>query len=107
MTYERKLAIQMWEGVKERLPQWYEENQWNIVTDLKNFKADFCFENDLHWRFDCWFCHYIRFDCDKCPLRSCEYTEPTTAWARIVNEQTTLEDKLKACDEIIIALKGD
>lgn len=107
MTRERKLAIKMWEEVKEHLPQWYEESQWLITFDLKDFKADFCFTNKLHWEFDCWFCQYIYPECDKCPLKSCNFAEPTTAWARIVGENTSLKTKLQAVDEIIAALKGE
>lgn len=106
MTKERKLAIKMWEGVKKRLPEWYEEDRGDIVDDLKDFKSDFCLTNDLHWNWYCWFCQYTRTECDKCPLKSCDYKEPTTAWARIVNEDTSLETKLQAVDEIIAALKG-
>lgn len=107
MTKERKLAIKMWEGVKEHLPQWYEEDRWDIVDNLRGFKADFCFKNNLHWNCYCWFCQYFRDVCDRCPLKSCDYTEPTTAWARIVDEDTSLEIKLQAVDEIIAALKGE
>ena len=106
MTRERKLAIKMWEEVKERLPRWYDKDPWSIVLYLKDFKIDFCCMNNLHWRFDCWFCQYIRFECDKCPLRSCNHAVHTTAWARIVNENTSLEIKLQAWDDIIAALKG-
>lgn len=106
MTKERRLAIKMWEGVRERLPEWYEDDRI-IVDCLKDFKLDFCFENNLHWQFECWFCQYTRFKCNKCPLRSCDYKEPTTAWARIVNENISLETKLQAVDEIIATLKGE
>lgn len=107
MTRERKLAIKMWEEVKKHLPQWYKENQRLIAPDLQDFKADFCVVNDLHWVLNCWFCQYIFLGCDKCPLKSCNFNEPTNAWARIVNENTSLETKLQACDEIIVALKGE
>lgn len=107
MTRERKLAIQMWEGVKKQLPEWYKEHPCDIVDFLRYFKANFCDQNGLAWLHNCWLCQYIYDKCDKCPLRSCDYEDPLTAWARIVDEQTTLEVKLQAVDEIIAALKGE
>ena len=106
MTKERKLAIKMWEEVKERIPLWYETYNKDIVCVLKRFKGDFCFRNKLSWDNNCWFCQYICSECDRCPLKSCEYNDPTTAWARIVNAETSLETKLAACDDIIKALGG-
>ena len=106
MTRERKLAIQMWEEVKKRLPEWYAESQGYVVADLKCFKTDFCDKNNLYWKYDCWFCQYFRVECDKCPLQSCNHENPLTAWYRIVDEVTSLETKIAACDEIIMALKG-
>lgn len=118
MTRERKLAIKMWEEVKKQLPEWYEENQGDIVADLKYFKATFCFQNNLRWKYNCWFCQYIRLEqnkstewnkhleCTKCPLRSCNHRNPLTAWARLVDEDNSLEIRIAACDEIIAALKG-
>lgn len=102
MTKERKLAIQMWEEVKKQLPGWH----YGIVAALKTLKANFCRQNGLDWKYDCWFCQYFRYNCFKCPLKSCYYTGPT-AWARITNENTSLETKLQAVDEIIAALKGE
>ena len=114
MTRERKLAIQMWEEVKKQLPEWGHEP----VVELKTYKMDFCFFHGLDWKFDCWFCQYVREhsriitwdkdqECVKCPLQSCDHMNPLTAWARIVNGDTSLETKLQACDDIIAALKGE
>ena len=105
MTKERRLAIRMWEEVKEQLHEWYKEHPYDIVHFLCYFKSDFCRQNELTWLNDCWFCQYI-CACDKCPLRSCDYHNFATAWVRIVGGWTSLETKLQACDEIITALKG-
>lgn len=102
MTRERKLAIQMWEEIKRQLPQW----KYDIAVNVKTFKADFCWQNDLAWKWDCWFCQYFRGDCDKCPLHSCHHCDPAAAWCRLVDEYGTIESRIAACDEIIAALKG-
>ena len=106
MTKERKLAIKMWEGVKRLLPEWYEEDPEDIVSYLKYYKSKFCLVNRIHWAYNCWFCQYTRDNCAKCPLKSCDCHDPNTAWARIVSEDTSLETKLQAVDEIIAALGG-
>ena len=103
MTRERKLAIEMWEEVKKQLPGW----KCDVVFALKTLKANFCRQNGLDWRYDCWFCQYVRDDCHKCPLHSCDCHNFATAWARIVDEGTSLRTKLAACDDIIAALKGE
>lgn len=105
MTRERKLAIQMWEEVKRQLPGWCKEYPWAVADFLHHSKIDFCEQNGLLWQFDCWFCQYIN-NCDKCPLRSCDFNNHLTIWHRIVSEDTSLKTKLQAVDEIIAVLKG-
>lgn len=104
MTRERKIAIQMWEEVKEQLPQW---SGLHIASCLRYFKHQFCNRHDVNWTCDCWFCQYMHEECECCPLRSCDSIDPTTAWMRIVDEHNTLATRLDACDEIIAALKGE
>ena len=106
MTKERKLAIKMWLEVKERIPGWCEQYNGDIVCVLKWFKSDFCFRNKLRWDNNCWFCQYTCSECNRCPLKSCEYTDASTAWSRLANEWVTVEGKLQAVDEIIAALRG-
>lgn len=103
MTRERKLAIQMWEEVKKQLPGW----GYEPVVELKTLKDNFCLQNGLTWKWDCWFCQYFRGNCGKCPLQSCDHKNPLTAWYRIISNNTSLETKLQAVDEIIAALKGE
>ena len=104
MTRERKLAIQMWEEIKEQIPEWPVDK---IAVFLRGSKIKFQCENGVEWSIGCWFCQYTREDCSRCPLKSCDYKDPTTAWARIVDECSSLETRLEACDEIIAALKGE
>lgn len=107
MTRERKLAIQMWEDIKRLLPEWVKLDPDDIVTFLRNYKERFCEQNGLRWLYNCWLCQYFRDDCAKCPLHSCDCHNLATAWARIVDENTSLKTKLQAVDDIIAALKGE
>jgi hypothetical protein len=95
------------EDVLAEFPEWYKEHSWDIVDALRDFKVDFCWAHDLHWGYECWFCQYVRSECGRCPLQSCDHKNPLTAWARIVDEDTSLETKLQAVDNIIAALKGE
>lgn len=108
MTRERRLAIQMWEEVKERLPEWYLYDKYSLALVLQTYKRQFCADHGLNWAYNCWFCQYIRPGCKRCPLQSCVYNryDPITAWARIVDINSILITRLEACDEIIAALKG-
>lgn len=77
MTKERRLAIEMWEYIRDHLT--------DIGFSLFDFKEKFCEEHNLDWQNDCWFCQYVRKDyrmllhsredinsrkncCNKCPL---------------------------------------
>jgi len=106
MTKERKLAIQMWEEIKNQLPYWNDAPTL-IANKVKRFKGNFCTGHHLYWDNCCWLCEYFKENCAKCPLRSCNYKDPATAWARLVLDGQTLEIRIAACDEIIAALKGD
>lgn len=74
MTKERRLAIEMWEYIYKHP---------HLIHEF--FKEDFCAWHDLKWKFECWFCQYVRKDyrdnltsredidpaenaCGKCPL---------------------------------------
>lgn len=106
MTKERKLAIKMWQDIKRLMPEWVKLDPDDIVSFLRCYKDKFCTSNKVHWLYDCWLCQYFRDNCEKCPLHSCYYAAPWTAWARIVSCSTNLKTKLAACDEIILALGG-
>ena len=101
MTKERKLAIQMWEEVKERLPIW-QKTCYSISEQIIRYKRDFCIKYDLPWIANCWFCAYIKF-CRDCPLRNCR----EGAYRSIVDDNFPLQFKIRACEYIISALKGE
>jgi len=92
LTKERKLAIQMWEQIKNKLAR-------DPAVVIAVLKDKFCREHKLHWFADCWFCQYT-LHCDRCPLRGC------AAYSTACDKYISLEVRLAACDEIINALKG-
>lgn len=55
MTKERRLAVEMWEQIAERIS--------DTGFDIGRFKSDFCKEHNLRWQHSCWFCQYVRKDC--------------------------------------------
>ena len=98
MTKERKLAIQMWQEIKNEIA-----NNPNFSNrDIVNYKNEFCAKHNLFWGDGCWFCQYIP-NCWQCPLRTCSYSSvfhiTCTSW---INKEIRLE----ACDIIIAALEG-
>lgn len=109
MTKERKLAIEMWESVKayiidaDKKGELYDVEIHDAVVMIK---GDFCEKHGLQWAADCWFCQYIS-DCEQCPLGMCGHaTEDCEDYYIVIDDFTTTEQKIKACDNIINALKG-
>lgn len=117
MTKERKAAIEQWETVK------------NDLATFGIFKKPVA---EYNWQCNCWFCHYVRdhsapgYDngCTKCPLwkwakayfpggiseTDCGCSHAywyTTLYHKVADESERLEERLKACDLIIAALKGE
>lgn len=92
MTKERRLAIAMWEQIKQELAN---DPEVNVVM----LKDRFCVLHELHWSFDCWFCQYTP-NCDVCPLNGCKEYHIS------YNKRNPLKRRLSACDNIINALKG-
>ena len=103
MTKERRLAIEMWEDIKAKLPKWWKKcDRSSISAHIVQYKNDFCVKHDLPWIANCWFCAYIRY-CKDCPLRDCG----DGAYRSIINNDTPLQVKIRACEYIISALKGE
>lgn len=106
MTKERRLAIKMWEGLRDNLADKPKDvSNFDFVTTYKKL---FCELYKLHWDGHCWFCQYIRikYTCKKCPLKSCF---ERTAIYRIVmdiHEIHSIQERIDVCNEIIAALKG-
>lgn len=120
MTKERKAAIEQWQKAKI----------WIIEIPSKAFiKPDTAYA----WEHNCWFCQYVRDNCDTpnalynyqgcshCPLNKwalakgviksqddfgcTHYAE--TLFHKVCDPKYLLEDRLEACDLIIRALKGE
>ena len=95
MTKERKLAIQMWQGIKNEIAK----NPYLSDIGIYRLKQKFCIQHKLQWNCHCWFCQYIP-NCRQCPLRNCfVYHIVCTSW-------NNKEMRLEACDIIIAALEG-
>ena len=119
MTRERKLAIQMWEEIKDAIIK------AKRVSDIDNLaivrlKAVFCGDHDLNWDYDCWFCKYVRYyddvhgeGCQRCPLSDGSKGAIIGSrsgcingvYRRVANAKQR-KTKLQACDEIIRILNG-
>lgn len=127
MTKERRLAIEMWEAMREKV------RKGEIPDSLAMLKAklNWLREHDIDWYCECWFCNYFRKDIEdeealdeealdedgeitsmtpKCPLNHhhpfrcdgrCEQ------YAIACNPKYPMEQRLVAIDNIIKALKGE
>ena len=115
MTKERKAAIEQWEIIRKQL----------VST------GPFCKpESGYAWMFNCWFCQYVgspnghNMDngCRKCPLwkwadvfngeffTKCDCGCSggyITLYSIVTGEHLDIAERLKACDLIIRALKGE
>jgi hypothetical protein len=117
MTKERRAAIEQWEKIRARIA------------------LDGVFEKpstEYYWSNNCWLCNYVRDNaapypdngCSKCPLwkwSSAHYagvkktdcgcgsnsTHSDTLYHKVCDERRTSTERIKACDLIIAALKGE
>lgn len=119
MTKERRLAIQMWEEIKEAIR---ETKRIKFIDSMfiASAKETFAKEHNINWAHDCWFCTYVRYHdilhgegCQRCPLsdgsKGAIIGETTgcgrNAFNRVLGAKQR-KTKLKACDEIIRILNG-
>lgn len=112
MTKERRIAIGMWEYIRDQYSSQRVDDGVDLEDYVHNLKGEYLWEHgDPHWAFRCWFCQYIgrrdkhRYDfsrCCKCPLKSCG---ARSAYEKLCNAETE-ETWIEACDEIITALGG-
>ena len=124
MTKERKLAIELWQSVREEISKGAIHNS----TDMLLAKQQFLAEHDVDWYCSCWFCHYFRKAVEdgevvddeeeyertsatpQCPLNSrrgrhCDgYCEQ---YSIACNPKYPMYKRLAAVDNIIKALKGE
>ena len=101
MTKERKLAIQLWEEIRNKIIAKGKKFNGNSVI---NYKSNFCKKHDINWESDCWFCNYIK-DCNKCP--NCKCLKPNGSYIIAINENLGTSSRINACNIIIGALKGE
>lgn len=128
MTKERKLAIEMWQAMRELV------SKGQIADALNMLKAKQMWleAHGIDWYSECWFCNYFRKDIEdgfsednedcfddeeeitsmtpKCPLNP---YHPFRCHGRCeqytiaCNEKYPMEQRLAAVDNIIKALKGE
>ena len=97
MTKERRLAIEMWEGIRKYIMTATRATS----TDIYFYKETFCEDHDLNWMWNCWFCHYI-MKCSKCPLKGCARGYHSC----VMDEFKDKKVRVEACNVIIKALGG-
>lgn len=104
MTRERKLAIQMWQEIKDIIIHY----PYMTAGNIQHYKAEFCVKHNLVWTCDCWFCQYIP-NCRYCPLWSCAgLGSGADSLYNVASDiYADKEKRLDACDKIIAALKGE
>ena len=98
MTKERRLAIQMWKGIRDMLSASDRLQRSDIIA----YKLSFCTRNSLNWKCNCWFCKYTP-SCNKCPLKSCSDGLYEIALADYKEKNVRID----ACNNIIKALGGE
>lgn len=105
MTKERKLAIEMWTNIRDRIATF--DHEMGQVAIIK-YKDEFCKLHSLHWALNCWFCQYIKgryrytAGCLMCPLRSCVHG----CYSYALDETMDKDERVEACNNIIKALGG-
>lgn len=113
MKKDQKLALQMWKEIREQLPEWHKHAGGHIYQEcdvnhkIKEFTAHFLAIHGLYWTNNDWLCNRYYDDCSKCPLHSCSPEDHSTAWARLGETHISLEGRLKACDEVIKAIRNE
>ena len=108
MTRERRLAIKMWEGIRDSLADKPKAvSNFDFIAGYKRF---FCRLYTLNWHSYCWCCQYIRmksiYGCGKCPLKSCFTGSSYYEKVMDIHKRYTVQERIDACNEIIAALKG-
>lgn len=70
MTRERRLAVEMWEGILKKFEGMSDEEYGEPDEDPVSVhweKLQFAFKHKLNWTANCWLCNYIS-KCRRCPL---------------------------------------
>lgn len=128
MTKERKLAIEMWQAMREKVSKGQIEDALNMLKAKQMWLE----AHGIDWYCECWFCHYFRkaredgYDDEeeeyedesteypgktaKCPLnryRPSRCDGQCTQYVIACKEKYPMEQRLAAVDNIIKALKGE
>lgn len=99
MTKERKLAIQMWQNIRDMISEFDKL----VCIDILLYKDTFCAEHRLWWSWNCLFCQYMP-GCSKCPLVHCG---PDSWYAIVKADYTDKNVRIATCNNIIRALGGE
>lgn len=126
MTKERKLAIELWQAMREKVSN----GEISDAIDMQLAKKDWLEEHDIEWYSECWFCHYFRKEIEddnddyyaedeelhkdgktsKCPLNRYRPSKCLGSCVQYViacKHKYPLGQRLTAIDNIIKALKGE
>lgn len=122
MTKERKIAIELWKAMREKVSK----GEITDGQDMSFAKRDWLEEHGIAWLHGCWFCHYFRKDIDEyedcCGAEGLTHKTPNCPLNRFrpsicdgrceqfgitCNERYPMEQRLAAVDNIIKALKGE
>lgn len=57
MTKERKIAIKIWEELKQRILTDTLDEKYGFIVSKQKVVLD---EYGMYWVQNCWFCHYVR-----------------------------------------------
>lgn len=117
MTKERKIAIEMWEYIRDNYDEYdsyidtYGNSEGYEEEDpLLHLKHKFLNDKDIDWAMCCWFCEYIghrhrsldTYRCKLCPLQGCE-----SGPYYVLTHSPTRDQYIDACEQIIVALGGE
>ena len=100
MTKERRLAIEMWKGIRNILSAC----ECFAGFSVQEYKREFCKEHGLEWKYNCWFCKYMHDDCIGCRLGNCN---SHSDYDNVVNDRLNKDVRVAACNNIIKALGGE
>ena len=113
MTKERKLAIQMWEYIKDKIddfdPSIYYKDEdlgfGKFQCYILSLKHEFLKSYDIKWENDCWFCSYCACVSWKnnCPL---SMNGECGIYSELICSETR-EERINYCNMIIEILKGN
>ena len=123
MTKERRIAIQMWEYIRNQIALYlFSAQDCMMLHEVKRIWLREHYPKFLEkWWAGCWFCQYFQQEFDsaerenssslsyKCPLNDnqddlCKGN--CILYRTVVSRNSTKASRLEACDKIIEALKG-